>query len=83
MLRSLKYKHFFNAIFAPVVENLFRAVPRRFCPPASESKISGHGVFTFSDFHERLFGDLRFHERNQRQRVPESVFWEVQTKVDT
>ena len=83
MLRSLKYKHFFNAIVASVMENLFRAVLRRFCPPASESKISGHGVFTFSDYHERLFEHLRLHWRNQRQRVPEIILWLVQTNVDT
>ena len=44
----------------PVVENLFRAmyfvVSVR---QASESKISGHGVFTFSDCHERLFEHLQ------------------------
>ena len=58
----------------PLVENLFPALLRRFCPPASESKMSGHDVFTFSDRHERLFENIRFDNRNQRQRVPEPFF---------
>ena len=60
LMRSLKYKHLFNAIFAPVVKNLFRLVLRRFSPllPASESKTSAPGAFTFSDRHERLFETL-------------------------
>ena len=58
LMRSLKYKHLFNANFAPVVKNL-RAVLRRFSPLLPESKASGHGVFTFSDRHERLFEHVR------------------------